>query len=80
MSAPRRIWTDADWRDPCRARPWQTLLNQHHRDSNAALIDPRPEPGFWPTLSAFTRRHPRTWMVAVAITAGVLLAQIGSMF
>lgn len=62
-----------------RARPWLPAINQHERDSRAALIDPRPEPGFWPTLGAAIRNHPRTWRVAVTITAGVLLAQIGAM-
>lgn len=77
----RYIITDATWREPGqRHRGWHTLLNQQHANSKAALIDPRPEPGFWPTLGEFIRNHPRTWRVAVAITAGVLLAQIGSMF
>lgn len=63
-----------------RARPWHTFANQHERDSNAALIDPRPEPGFWPTLRAAIACHPRFWRVAVTLTAGIVLAQIGSMF
>jgi hypothetical protein len=62
-----------------RARPWLPAINQHEANSRAALIDPRPEPGFWPTLAAAIRTHPRTWRVAVTLTAGVLLAQIGSM-
>lgn len=62
-----------------RARPWHTYVNQHERNSNAALIDPRPEPGFWPTLAAAIRTHPRTWRVSVSITAGIVLAQIGAM-
>lgn len=61
-----------------RARPWHTYVNQHERNSNAALIDPRPEPGFWPTLAAFIRNYPRTWRVSVTVTAGIVLAQIGS--
>lgn len=62
-----------------RARPWLPAINQHEADTRARLIDRRPEPGFWPTLAAFIRSHPRTWRVAVTLTAGVLLAQIGSM-
>lgn len=73
----RPIVTDADWERP---RPWQVFINQAHRDSNAALIDPRPEPGFWPTLAAFIRRHPRTWRVFVTIAGIVVLALFGSMF
>lgn len=62
-----------------RARPWHTYVNQHERNSNAALIDRRPEPGFWLTLAAAIRTHPRTWRVSVSITAGIVLAQIGAM-
>ena len=62
-----------------RARPWLPAINQHERDSRAALIDRRPEPGFWPTLATFIRTHPRTWRVSVTVTAGIVLAQIGSM-
>lgn len=62
-----------------RARPWLPAINQHERDSRAALIDRRPEPGFRLTLGAAIHRYPRTWRVAVTLTAGVLLAQIGSM-
>lgn len=62
-----------------RARPWLPAINQHERDSRAALIDRRPEPGFWLTLAAFICTHPRTWRASVTVTAGVLLAQIGSM-
>jgi len=62
-----------------RARSWLPAINQHERDSRARLIDRRPEPGFWLTLAAFIRTHPRTWRVSVAVTAGIVLAQIGSM-
>lgn len=62
-----------------RAKPWLPAINQHERNSRAALIDPRPEPGFWPTLGAAIRRYPRTWRVSVTLTAGVVLAQIGAM-
>lgn len=62
-----------------RARPWLPAINQHERDSRAALIDRRPEPGFWLTLGAAIHNYSRTWRVFVTITAGILLAQIGAM-
>lgn len=62
-----------------RAKPWLPAINQHERNTRAACIDPRPEPGFWPTLRAANACHPRFWRVAVTFTAGVVLAQIGSM-
>lgn len=62
-----------------RARPWLPAMNHHERDSRARLIDRHPEPGFWATLAAAIRCHLRTWRVSVAITAGILLAQIGAM-
>lgn len=62
-----------------RARPWLPAINQQERDSRAALIDRRPEPGFWPTLGAAITRYPRTWRVSVIIVAGIVLAQFGSM-
>lgn len=76
----RYIITDKEWRDAGhRPRGWIIVENQMHRDSNAALIDPRPEPGFWPTLRTAITRYPRFWRVAVTLTAGVVLAQIGAM-
>ena len=76
----RYIITDRNWREPGeRPRGWQIVFNQHEANSRAALIDPRLEPGFWPTLAAAIRTYPRFWRVAVTITAGVVLAQIGSM-
>ena len=62
-----------------RARPWLPAINQAERDTRARLIDRRPELGFWPTLAAAIRTHPRTWRVSVTITAGIVLAQIGAM-
>ena len=62
-----------------RARPWLPAINQHERNSRARLIDRRSEPGFWATLAAAIRTYPRTWRVSVAITAGIVLAQIGAM-
>jgi hypothetical protein len=62
-----------------RAKPWLPAINQHERNTRAALIDPRPEPEFWPTLRAAIACHPRFWRVAVTLTAGIVLAQIGSM-
>jgi hypothetical protein len=62
-----------------RARPWLPAINQHERDSRAAVIDRRPEPGFWPTLAAAIHTYRRTWRVSVTITAGIVLAQIGAM-
>lgn len=74
------IITDKDWIGPGhRPRPWHTYVNQQERDSRAALIDRRPELGFWLTLADAIRNHPRTWRVSVTITAGILLAQIGAM-
>lgn len=67
-----------DWREPT-PRPWLPAINAHERNSRAALIDKRPEPGFWATLAAFTRCNRRTWMISVALTAGVLLALVGKM-
>jgi hypothetical protein len=76
----RYIVTDATWREPfTRPRGWQVVFSQQERDSRAALIDPRPEPGFWPTSRAAIACHPRFWRVAVTLTAGIVLAQIGSM-
>lgn len=76
----RYIITDRNWREPGeRPRGWQIVFNQREANSRAALIDPRPEPGFWPTLRTAITRYPRTWRVSVAITAGIVLAQIGSM-
>ena len=77
----RYIVTDKQWREPGeRPRGWHVVFNDHEANSRAALIDPRPGPGFWPTLAAAITRYPRTWRVAVTLTAGVVLAQIGSMF
>ena len=76
----RYIITDATWREPGhRPRGWHMVINAHEADSRAALIDPRPEPGFWPTLAAAIRANPRVWRVSVTIVAGVVLAQIGAM-
>lgn len=76
----RYIVTDRNWIEPGhRPRGFHSVINQHEANSRAALIDPRPEPGFWPTLRAAIACHPRFWRVAVTLTAGVVLAQIGSM-
>lgn len=43
----RYIVTDATWREPGqRHRGWDTLLNQHHANSKAALVDRPPATTF----------------------------------
>jgi hypothetical protein len=43
MTAPRRIWRDADWREPFTRPPgWRPLLNAYEANSRAALLDRAP--------------------------------------
>jgi hypothetical protein len=47
MTAPRRIWTDADWREPGTRLPgWRPLLNAYEANSRAALLDRAPATTF----------------------------------
>lgn len=56
-----------------RARPWLPAINDAERDTRAAIIDPRPEPGLRQTLRDGVAQQPGlAW--AARIIAALLVA------
>ena len=58
-----------------RARPWQPNLHTHEEagDTLAKLCPRQPEPGFAPTLRAFTECNPRIARVSAMLAVALLI-------